>query len=79
MSHPPLSPLHPDETLLLLKLEQFRRLSTADLCQSLAPGQPGALKTRIDGTIIDGHHRVMVLRERGINVDRLPREIVRKV
>ena len=79
MSHPPLSPLHPDETLLLLKLEQFRRLSTEELCQSLASGQPGSLKARTDGTIVDGHHRVKVLRERGINVDRLPREIVRKV
>jgi hypothetical protein len=79
MSHPPLIPLHPDEALLLLKLEQFRRLSTEELCKSLAPGQPGALKARIDGTIIDGHHRVKILRERGIDVDRLPREIVRKV
>ena len=79
MSPPPLTPLHPDEALLLLKLEQFRRLSTEELCKSLAPGQPGALKARMDGTIIDGHHRVKVLRERGIDVDRLPREIVRKV
>ena len=79
MSHPPLTPLHPDEALLLLKLEQFRRLSTEELGQSLAPGQPGALNARTDGTIVDGHHRVKVLRERGIDVDRLPREIVRKV
>ncbi len=79
MNHPPLSPLHPDEALILLKLEQFRNLSTDELCRSLAPGQAGALKTRTDGTIVDGHHRVKVLRERGVDVDRLPREIVRKV
>jgi hypothetical protein len=74
----PLKSLHPDETLILLKLEQFRRLSTDELCHSLAPGQPGSLKAREDGTIIVGHHRVKVLRERGIDVDSLPREIVRK-
>jgi hypothetical protein len=38
----------------------------------------GALKARPDGTIIDGHHRIKVLRERGIDVDGLPREMVRK-
>ena len=45
---------------------------------SLEPGRTGSLKTRSDGTIIDGHHRIAVLRMRGINVDELPREIVSK-
>lgn len=73
-----LKSLHTDESLLPLKLEQFRRLSTDELCRSLAPDQPGALKVRPDGTIVDGHHRIKVLRERGVDVDGLPREIVRK-
>jgi len=42
------------------------------------PGQPGSLKVRSDGTILDGHHRVEVLRERGIDVDQLPREVLAK-
>jgi hypothetical protein len=45
----------------------------------LRPGDPGALKVKEDGTIaaINGRaHRVVVLRERGIEVDQLPREIL---
>lgn len=29
-----------------------------------------------DGTILDGNHRIHVLRKRGVDVDGLPREIV---
>jgi ParB-like chromosome segregation protein Spo0J len=78
VEQPPLKPLHPDESLILLKLIQFRGMATEELLRSLAPGQLGALKARPDGTIIDGHHRIKVLRERGIDVDGLPREMVRK-
>ena len=60
------------------KLNHYARLTTAELLLSLAPGQPGSLKVRDDGTILDGHHRVAVLRERGIDVDQLPREILSK-
>ena len=52
------------------------RLATDVLERSLIPGQQHSLKTRPDGTILDGHHRIHVLRERGIDVDSLPREIV---
>jgi hypothetical protein len=45
---------------------------------SLAPGQKGSLKARVDGTVLDGHHRLTVLVERGENIDRLPREIIDK-
>ncbi len=72
----PLKPLHPEQTLIQQKLNQFRRMRTEELITSLLPGHPGALKTRADGTILDGHHRIQVLRERGIDVDQLPREIV---
>jgi hypothetical protein len=73
---PPLIPLHPDDQLIRLKLELFRKLSTETLLQSLLPGQPGSLKARASGTILDGHHRLKVLRERGIDVDRLDRDIL---
>jgi hypothetical protein len=52
------------------------RLSTVELIESLALGKPGALKARPDGTVLDGHHRIVVLRERGVSVDAHPREVV---
>jgi len=56
----------------------MRRLSDQEIVDSLKPGQAEALRVRPDGTIINGHHRIKVLRERGINVDSLPREVVVK-
>jgi hypothetical protein len=70
----PLKPLHSEASLSQPKLSAFRRLSTEELVRSLCPGEPGALKVKPDGTIMDGHHRVYVLRERGLDVDALPRE-----
>ena len=75
MNQPPLKSLHSEDTLIELKLEYFRRISTENLLESLKPEQEGALKIKSDGTIMDGHHRIKVLRERGIDVDKLPREI----
>jgi len=54
----------------------MRRLATEVLKDSLRPGQKACLKTRPDGTILDGHHRVYIPRQRGVDVDRLPREII---
>ncbi len=54
----------------------FDKLSSEALKQSLLPGQTHSLKTRPDGTILDGHHRIHVLRGRNENVERLPREIL---
>ena len=68
--------LHSESALNRVKLELFRRLSTEELKASLVPGQPGSLKVRPDGTVLDGHHRITVLGERGENIHRLPREIM---
>lgn len=76
MNQPPLKPLHAESAMIQSKLAQFRQLLTDELIASLATGLSGALKTRPDGTMLDGHHRVMILRERGIAVDELPREII---
>lgn len=76
MAQPPLRLLHSEVILNRVKLGEFRRLSTAELIESLALGRPGALKTRPDGTVLDGHHRIVVLRERGVDVDTLPRDVV---
>ena len=72
----PLKPLH--SNLIKSKLDVFNRMSTDDLKKSLAPGQPNSLKARPDGTLLDGHHRVHILRTRGEDVDSLPREVVPK-
>ena len=75
---PPLKPLHPDSSLNAAKLAKFDRLSTEVLLASLVLGEDGCLKTRPDGTILDGHHRVHILRQRGVDVDSLPRDVVVK-
>jgi hypothetical protein len=78
--HPylPLKPLHPDTSLSPAKLAKMESLDTEVLKHSLMPGQRDCLKTRLDGTILDGHHRIYILRKRGVDVDALPREIVVK-
>ena len=76
MKQPPLQSLHPEGSLSHAKLLQYSKLSTQDLIDSLQPGQPGALKVRPDGTVIDGHHRLKILYDRGIDIEALPREIL---
>ena len=78
MSEPPLKPLHSDISLNQAKLGELDKLTNQELIDSLKPGQPGSLKVRPDGMIIDGHHRVRILRDRGVDVDLLPREIIPK-
>jgi hypothetical protein len=68
--------LHPESSLSQVKLVALRRLSTDTLKASLLPGQRDALKARPDGTLLDGHHRIVVLREREVDVDALPRQVV---
>ena len=75
-NNPPLKPLHADGTLIQQKLEKFRLVETHVLIESLRVGLPASLKTRLDGTILDGHHRIAVLRERKVDVDALPREVL---
>ena len=79
MSEPPLKPLHSDISLSQAKLGELDKLTNQELIDSLKPGQPGSLKVRPDGMIIDGHHRVRILRDRGVDVDLLPREIMPKI
>ncbi len=60
------------------KLDDYSKRSSQELIDSLKPGQPGSLKTRPDGTILDGNHRIKILRGRGVDVDSLPRQVVPK-
>jgi hypothetical protein len=75
---PKLKFLHTHDLLNAVKLSLFRHLSTEELKSSLRLGVPGCLKTRPDGTVLDGHHRLFVLTERAEDVDSLPREIIEK-
>lgn len=74
----PLKSLHPDSSLIQSKLDSFHRIPSDELKKGLSLGQPHCLKTRPDGTMLDGHHRIYVLRSRGEDVDSLPREVVTK-
>jgi hypothetical protein len=78
VADPPLKPLHAETSLIQSKLDYFSRLSTDDLKLSLQVGATNSLKTRHDGSMLDGHHRIAVLRARGVDVDDLPREIIAK-
>jgi len=71
---PKLQLLHSEDAMSPAKLEAFRRLSTETIKASLHAGQPGALKTRPDGTVLEGHHRLCILLERGEDIHQLPRE-----
>jgi len=78
VGYPPLKSLHSGELLSKAKLAQLERLSTDQIKLTLTPGRPDCLKARPDGTIMDGHHRIHVLLNRGVDIHRLPREIVAK-
>jgi hypothetical protein len=75
---PPLKSLHSEGSLNAAKLTKFDCFATEVLVASLALEEEGCLKTRPDGTILDGHHRIHILRSRGIQVDDLPRDILEK-
>ncbi len=75
---PPLKPLHADSTSIPSKLNKYGKLSDQELIDSLKPGQQGALKVRPDGTIVDGNHRIKILRDGSVDVDSLPRDIIPK-
>jgi hypothetical protein len=75
-NQPLLKSLHPDSSLSPAKLAHFGKWPTQRLIDSLKPGNAEALKTRPDGTMLEGHHRIKVLRDRGVDVDSLEREIV---
>lgn len=76
MSKPSLKWLHPESSLSPAKIDRFNKVPTEVLIESLQPGRQGSLKVRPDGTVLDGHHRLRVLCDRGIDIEALPREIV---
>lgn len=76
MGYPPLRFLHADATLSKSKLAQLERLTTDQILATLILGEPHCLKARADGTLLDGHQGVFILRARGVLIDLLPREVL---
>ena len=68
----PLKPLHKVNKESVL--QYWRTKPTTEIVESLKPGGREALRVKPDGTIMNGNNRIQVLRERGIDVDNLPRE-----
>lgn len=66
--------LHSEDALSAVKLKLFRGNTSDWIKLTLQPGQPGSLKVRPDGTVLDGHHRLWVLLERGESIHALPRD-----
>jgi hypothetical protein len=59
-----------------VRLAEFRKIATDQFIESLRPGQPGAPRVRADGAVLEGHHRLAALHERGVDIDALPRELI---
>jgi len=70
----PLKELHDDSSFSKASLEFWRKKSTREIVDSLNPGQAEALRVKPDGTIMNGNTRIQILRERGFDVNLLPRE-----
>nr|WP_233361622.1 polymorphic toxin-type HINT domain-containing protein [Streptomyces sp. GMR22] len=71
---PPLKSLHPDSSLDKSSLDFWGKQDTEDIVFSLRPGAKEALRVKPDGTIANGNTRIKVLRDRGYDIDSLPRE-----
>jgi RHS repeat-associated protein len=72
---PPLRTIH-KMSLKQSSLSFWRGKSTAEIVDSLKPGVKEPLIVKPDGRVMQGNHRIEVLRERGFDVDSLPREIL---
>ena len=72
---PPLKSIHPDSSLRPSSLDFWGKKSTQEIIDSLKPGQKDALLVYTDGRIAQGNTRIKILRDRGVDVDKLPREI----
>lgn len=73
---PPLKGLHSSEAMRgnQSSSNYWRGRSTDEIVDSLKPGRPESLKVKSDGTVMNGNTRLEILRERGVDINRLPRE-----
>jgi hypothetical protein len=77
----PLRRAHSDQTLTSgysqYTYGYWRGQSTRDIVNSLQPNAPDPLTVRPDGTVLDGNTRLLILQQRGYDVNSLPRTIIR--
>jgi len=73
--------IHSDSTIISgsnkYSHDYWKQKSTEDIIESLRPGSSDALKIKPDGRIFDENTRIKILEERGVNVESLPREILK--
>ena len=69
----PLRSLHGKDAVSQTSIEYWSRRSTDEIIDSLGPDAAEPLRVKPDGTVMDGNTRIKVLRDRGVDVDALPR------
>jgi hypothetical protein len=78
MENPPLRPLHLNSVLSRAKLNHYAGLTTEGFDTFTSARTNRRSQSTSRWTVIDGHHRIAVLRDRGIGVNELPREVLTK-
>jgi hypothetical protein len=77
---PKLQRIHSVETLAKgsarYSYDSIRKMSTDDIVKSLRPGSSNPLTIKPDGRIFEGNTRILVLEERGFDINSLPRVIL---
>jgi hypothetical protein len=70
----PLKILHTDAAMSKATVEYFRKMDTDSIVKSLAPfrGNDEVLTVKIDGTVVQGNHRIQELMSHGYDVSSLP-------
>lgn len=74
-TRPPLRSIHPEISLRKSSLDFWGKKSNQEIIDSLKPGAKEPLITYPDGRIAQGNTRIKILRDRGVDVDQLPRQI----
>ncbi len=79
-STPTLKSIHSKETLTSgsnkYSYDHWSKQSTDDIVRSLKPGEHEALRIKPDGRIWNGNTRTTILRDRGFDINSLPREVL---
>ena len=77
---PDLQRIHSEQTIKSgsnkYDYESVKKMSTQEIKDSLKPGAKEPLTVKPDGRILDGNTRILVLQERGVDVNSLPRVVL---
>jgi hypothetical protein len=79
-TQPALKRIHSNDTLKNSNKSSYdylNKMSTKDIVKSLQPGQEESLIVKPDGRVFQGNMRTMILEERGVNINSLPRTIIK--